>query len=155
LPISAADRQHLLFAARHQPGALRGTLAQAGKGREHALHVPHAAADLAGGDGEVLAHGKRREDPPALEHDGDTLADHHLRREGADTVTEHADRATAHAHEAHDGAHAGRLTGAIAAQQGEQPALAQPERPARGSSNSNRRGSCTSTMASSNRRRSP
>src|SRR3989442_6405496 len=65
----AADRQHLLFAARQRPGRLGHALAQAWKEREDPLEAvgpPGLRRPRVGAELEVLAHGEAGKDLAAL-----------------------------------------------------------------------------------------
>ena len=79
----AADRAHLLLAARHRPGLLRPTLVQTREQLEDAVHVllevlPVRALERA--HLEVLGHGHPREQPPPLGALGDPALDDLVRR---------------------------------------------------------------------------
>src|SRR6185436_586615 len=69
----AGDREHLLLAARHLAGELAAAL---GEPRQLLVELVGAAraagpAGVAAGELEVLVHGERRPDPPALRDQGD------------------------------------------------------------------------------------
>ena len=123
----AADREHLLLAARERARVLLGALLQPRKELEHALEAP--AADLAAlliRDDQVLAHrqaSERRACPAAR---GPTpLRAMASGDEALDRLAEQAHRALARRQEADDRVHAGGLAGAVAAEQREHPALAE------------------------------
>ena len=71
---AAADRQHLLLAARERLRALVAPLLQAREQRVDALEVPAVPVGAALGDQQIFLHAERREDAPALRHQSHAAA---------------------------------------------------------------------------------
>jgi hypothetical protein len=68
---AAAERQHLLLAARERPGELLCAILQHREEREHcleALRAPGPRGRAVGAELEVVEHGQGREDAPAFGH---------------------------------------------------------------------------------------
>ncbi len=98
----AADREHLLLAARERAGGLLLALLQA---REHSNTRSRSTGACSPRGArcatiEVLAHRQRREDAPPLRHEADALARNRLRRQPRDRLAEQADLALARRQEA-------------------------------------------------------
>ena len=118
----AADRQHLLLAAGER-GSPAGCAVRCSRGniantRSTVQGSPAPPSGLARRDGEVLAHGEAAEDAPALAAPARRRAP--AIASGAGVVTgcaEHLDRARARRQQADGDVHAGRLAGAVAAEQ--------------------------------------
>ena len=79
-------------------------------------------------DDQVLAHGEALEDAAPLRHQRDAARGDRFRRQAGDVGAEHLDGAAARRQEADHDVHAGRLAGAVAAEQAEQAAFAERER---------------------------
>src|SRR5712691_2451159 len=124
------DREHLLLASGKRARQLLQPLFQPWKQLDHALQVPRDrhARPLLPRDGEILAHREGGKNPPALGHEADALSRDRLGREPSDRLPEQADLAAARRQEADNGAHAGRLAGAVAPQQRQYPPGVQRER---------------------------
>src|SRR6185503_15631994 len=92
---AAADRQHLLLAARQRTGALRASLGQTREDREYASAVLLAAlaAAAVGAEIEVFADRHVREDTPALGHVDQALPDDRGRTRALDRSVSEADGA--------------------------------------------------------------
>ncbi len=120
----AAEREHLLLAARHAAGELRAALGEAGKGFEADFEVALELAPRGGTEGakqEVFLHCQPRKQPPALGHERNAEIDD-LFGAAADEIVMNAfdfgdDRARARAHDAHDALHQRRLAVAVGAEQ--------------------------------------
>ena len=133
--LTEADRQHLLLAAGQMCRDLVAPLVEARKHGEHRVGRPRrvscrllAVAGLARRHHQVLAHGQALEDAAPLRHQRDAARGDLLRRLAADRRAEHGYRAAARRQQAHGDVHAGRLAGAVAAEQPEHAGLMQLER---------------------------
>ena len=125
----AADGEHLLLAARQQPGALGAALAQAREELEDPLARLGALGPLAGqaAGAEVLLHGQLREDAPAL-RDLHHAGPHDAGRVGGQRLAAEGDGAGVDAAAEHPGDAGHRpqqraLARAVVAQHGHDPAL--------------------------------
>jgi hypothetical protein len=123
----AADRQHLLLAARQCTAGLLGALTQARKDLQHALERPAAGA---GSEEQILPHAERREDAAALRHEGDAAAGDAVGGPGMNGLAVEVDPPRAGRGEAHDATNHRRLPRAVAAQQGHRLARLHAERDA-------------------------
>ena len=127
----AADREHLLLAARERARVLLDALAQPRKKLEHAFEAPAGRTFpriFPIGDLEVLAHREGGKHAPALRHEPRALARDRLGRQALDRLAEQAHRAPARAQPSDHRVHAGGLAGAVAAEEREHPALGDAER---------------------------
>ena len=127
-----ADGEHLLLAAGERARDLAAALADAGEERVDRVDRPpgraSGAAWLPAGHREVLADGEAPEDPAPLRHQR-----HSLGRDGLGGATGHVppedrDAAAPGRQQPDRHAHRGGLAGAVAAEQPEEAALAEPDR---------------------------
>ena len=124
----AADRQHLLLAARQRLGALVAALVQAREQRVDALQIPAVAVGVALGDQQVFLDAERRKYAAALRHQPHAAA-HGLERGFLrDLVALEHDLAAARRIEADDRIHQRGLADAVAAEQAEDLALLELQR---------------------------
>ena len=131
----AADRQHLLLAAGERGRQAGGGARQPREHREHACRPSTASCrrrrGLARRDAQVLAHGEAAEHAPALRHQRDAARRRSARAQAVVTgVPNTSTLPRARRQQADGDVHAGRLAGAVAAEEAEQPALAERERDA-------------------------
>src|SRR6266850_4936957 len=120
----AADRQHLLLAARERAGELAPALRQDGKNLERKGKIPAdvGARRLAeSAEQEVLLDAEPGKQAPPLGHHGDAQVDDLLRRETRQivgfSVQIETDRTARRAHHAHDAFHERALAVAVGPQQ--------------------------------------
>ena len=128
----ATDGEHLLLAARERLGRLVRALLQHREERVDPRQGPggHGAPVAAGAVGaelEVLAHGHRAEQQPALGHERQALAHEALGPRRGDAGAAVGDRPRADGDEADDGLEQRRLAGAVRADDGDELALADGE----------------------------
>ena len=77
----AADREHLLLAAREHTARIVGALAQGGEHVEHVVHRPAAGTPwVLHAEQQILAHGEGREDIAILGDVAQSLARDHVWR---------------------------------------------------------------------------
>src|SRR5262249_26804717 len=127
----APDRQHLLLAARERAGDLPAALLKPREQRGDRLERPehgHSALRLAPGHGEVFADGEATKHAAALRDQGHPERRDGLGRPAGDGAAVDADRAAAGREQADRDVHRGRLAGAVASEQAQQPPLAQTQR---------------------------
>jgi len=124
----AADRQHLLLAARQRAARLVAPLLQP---REEAEDAPEVRPDLGalrprprvGAHVEVFEHRHAREDAAALRRLADAHLDAPVRRDAENVLALEADLSRADRPHPRDRAKRGRLAGAVAADQRDDLAL--------------------------------
>ena len=115
----AADRDHLLFTARHRSGRLRQTLA---KPRKELQHIVARARDLGGrlqvgSETQVVLDRHRPEHVPAFRHEHEPGPDQTRRGRSAPSRSEDGDPAGARPHHARDHVQSGGLAGSVRADQ--------------------------------------
>ncbi len=126
----AADRQHLLLAARERAGDLGDALVEPGEQREDALEIARdhrRVAARVGAHHEVLAHAQAIEDAAALGHVCDAALDHHVRRHARERLIVQRERAPRRHEQSRDRAERRRLPRAVVAEQRHDLALADLE----------------------------
>ena len=129
----AADRAHLLLAARERAGLLRLALLEP---REQAVRAIEVLGDavgvraLVGAELEVLAHGHAREQAPALGALRDAELDDVVRRTAGDVVAREGDLPRPWRDDPVDRAQRGRLARAVRADQRDDLAVVHLERDA-------------------------
>src|SRR5690606_32063574 len=126
----AADREHLLLAARERARLLVPTFAQAGKAFVHPLdvlgHGPLVASHI-GAEPQVFLHAEAREGAPAVGHMADAQAHHVLGRHADEFLALELDGAAGAAHLA-ERAQRGGLAGAVRPEDRGDAALLEVER---------------------------
>jgi hypothetical protein len=117
----AADRQHLLLAARQMRRDLAAAFLQPRKHREHGVGGPGrvlaAGIRLARRDHQVLAHRQAPEDAATLRHQRDAAGGDQLRRQFCDRFAEDLDHAGTGGQQADRDVHASGLARAVATQE--------------------------------------
>ena len=103
---------------------MAAALAELGEELVDTRRRPLAGAAAAAGDLEVLLDGEAGEDAAALGDEGDPGPGDLVGRAPGEVAALEADAAGGGAEQAHDGGQEGRLAGAVAAQEGDRPALA-------------------------------
>ena len=119
---AAADREHLLLAARQRPGRLPAALGESREQREHPLAILRALSPGArqhGADLEILVDAERRENLPALGDLADAEIAHAMARQAADLGPAEPDAAASRAMHAGDGLDQRSLAGAVGAHDGD------------------------------------
>jgi hypothetical protein len=126
----AADRQHLLLAARQHLAVYVRALAQIGKHLVHVVHRPAPGlAHVLDAEDQVLAGRQGRENVAVLGHVADALAGDDVRLEAGDLLAAEGDRAPRR-HLAGDRLDGGRAADAVAAQKAYDLAFVDVERDA-------------------------
>jgi hypothetical protein len=121
----AADRQHLLLAARQGAAALLAPLGQPGEHLEHPVEV-FLEMHRIGDDGahlQIFVDAHAREDTPAFRHLGHAPQHDLVGRQTGDVLAFQPDRAGPRARAAADRHQQGRLAGAVGADQGHDLAM--------------------------------
>ena len=114
----AADRAHLLLAARHGAGHLAAPLLHARKQIEHEfqpLGIFGARARHVGAHLQIVVDGQPRKQPAVFRHMGDAEIDDAMRRRRQHVGAFHRDRASGRPDQAGDHAHQRGLAGAVGA----------------------------------------
>src|SRR5262249_16787686 len=122
----AADREHLLLAARERPALAVEARAQAGEAREDVVHLPARGAALR--DREVLAGGEIREDAARLRDERDSEARDLMRVEAADALALVSDLAPGRRSQSADRTERRGLSGTVPAQERDHLAFGDRER---------------------------
>src|SRR5690606_24504675 len=122
----AADRQHLLFAARQLPAAVAAPLFQAREDAVDVIQLPRRVA--ARGQLQVLFHRQQFENAAVLGHQTHAARRHLVGRQAADGPVAEGDGALGRRQQAGDGLERGGFARAIAAQQRHQLAFAHRHR---------------------------
>ena len=128
---AAADREHLLLAARERPGRLPAALGEPREQREHPLAILRALAPCArqhGADLEILVHAESGEDLPALRDLADAEIAHAMARQATDFGPAEADAAASRTMQAGDGLDQRGLAGAVGADDGDDRSRVDRER---------------------------
>src|SRR4029077_9618356 len=115
----AGDGQHLLLAARQLGALAGGTVLKVGKQLVDLREGKAAVLFHSRRQQEVLPNAQTREDAPLLGAVGDAVSGNAVRLEANQFLALKFDRAFAVGQHTHDGAHGGRLTGTVAAEQGD------------------------------------
>ena len=119
---SARNREHLLLAARELPAAVVLALGEPRKRLVDALDGP-GAAPRACGEAQVLVDGERAPEPAPLRHIADAEPRDLSGRKGGELLAGEADRAAGRPHQPHDRLAERGLAHAVAADDGEHPAV--------------------------------
>ncbi|GAB7538250.1 hypothetical protein BGC_44720 [Burkholderia sp. 3C] len=122
----AADRQHLLLAARKLRAAIAPPLLQAREDPVDVLQLPWRIAPRA--EPQVLLDRQQPEDAAMLRHEAHAARGDPVRREAGQRGAVEAHAALARRHHAGDRLQRGGLAGAVAAQQGDRLAFADRHR---------------------------
>ena len=112
----AADRQHLLLAARQRGTRRVGPLAQDRKQVEHAIEGPGLVAAGGAADHQVFPHGQGRDDAAALRHHGDAAPRGHEMADRRMALSGKSDFAARQSGDAEEGIDDRRLADAVAAE---------------------------------------
>src|SRR5438093_2191212 len=125
---AAADREHLLLAAREVRARLIASRGQRGEESVDALERPRPAALAIGADLKIFLHRQARKDPPPFGHEHDALLDERVGRLATDRASRKRHGAARHRQRAGDRSQKRRLARAVRADHGDGLPLGHPER---------------------------
>jgi hypothetical protein len=131
VPMSARHGEHLLLAARKDPGALIDALGDPGKERQHPIEIgcdrPSVGPRI-GAHQQVLAHRHQREDASRLGHGANSRPDHLMSGPAVDALPVERNGSGARGEQTEDDFHRRRFAAGVAAEQRDDAALANLER---------------------------